>query len=147
MNHLSVLYPTFVTYCLSATDSPPNTSEDEPVELPQLLCPIIDFVAAVIRGGKAREWVNEANILSIVSSVFAFVQMIDDDVCKRLILINMRLIHAQVDTWANNANAFVAQEEDETQAYSVRVAGFDLLSVSLLSRPNMIVYSSYPHSH
>jgi hypothetical protein len=43
-------------------------------------------------------------------------------------------VHANVckskeETWATNANAFVAQEEDETQAYSVRVAGFDLLAV------------------
>jgi importin-9 len=36
----------------------------------------------------------------------------------------------QEETWASNANAFVAQEFDETQAYSVRVAGFDLLAVS-----------------
>jgi hypothetical protein len=35
----------------------------------------------------------------------------------------------QEETWANNANAFIAQEEDTTQSYSPRVAGFDLLSV------------------
>ena len=36
---------------------------------------------------------------------------------------------AQEDTWATNANAFVAQEEDETETYGVRVAGFGLLNV------------------
>lgn len=36
----------------------------------------------------------------------------------------------QEDTWATNANAFVAQEDDETQTYSVRIAGFDLLGVN-----------------
>ncbi|KAF8963883.1 armadillo-type protein [Flammula alnicola] len=112
LNHLRVLYPTFCTYCLAATESAPNTSEDESIELPQLLCPILDFLAAVIRGGKFREWLVDENIMAIVSSVFAFVQMTDED----------------VETWANNANIFVAQEEDETQPYSVRVAGFDLLS-------------------
>lgn len=35
----------------------------------------------------------------------------------------------QADTWATNANAFVAQEEDETETYGVRVAGFGLLNV------------------
>ena len=35
----------------------------------------------------------------------------------------------QEETWATNANAFVAHEEDETEAYGVRVAGFALLNV------------------
>ena len=34
----------------------------------------------------------------------------------------------QEETWANNANAFVQQEDDAT-SYSVRVAGFDFLGV------------------
>lgn len=37
----------------------------------------------------------------------------------------------QEETWATNANAFVAQEDDETLSYSVRIAGFDLLGASL----------------
>ena len=37
----------------------------------------------------------------------------------------------QEETWATNANAFVAQEDDETSSYSVRIAGFDLLGASL----------------
>ncbi|KAF8913175.1 armadillo-type protein [Gymnopilus junonius] len=117
LHHLRVLYSTFRTYYLAASESVPTTSEDEAIELPQLLCPIIDFLAAVIRGGKARDWLVADNVLSVVSSVFAFVQMTDED----------------VETWTNNANDFVAQEEDETQAYSVRVAGFDLLA-SLIER-------------
>ncbi|KAH9486456.1 Importin-9 [Psilocybe cubensis] len=111
LNNLRSLYPTFSTYYLAAAESVPNSSEDEPIELPQLLCPIIDFLAAVIRGGKGKDWIVDENVAAVVSSVFAFVQMTDDD----------------VETWTNNANDFVAQEEDETQAYSVRVAGFDLL--------------------
>ncbi|PPQ86958.1 hypothetical protein CVT25_009780 [Psilocybe cyanescens] len=117
LNNLRSLYPTFSAYYLAATESIPSPSEDDPIELPQLLCPIIDFLAAVIRGGKGRDWVVDENIAAIVSSVFAFVQMTDED----------------VETWTNNANDFVAQEEDETQAYSVRVAGFDLLG-SLIER-------------
>jgi hypothetical protein len=39
----------------------------------------------------------------------------------------------QAETWANNANAFVAQEDDDNQAYSIRLAGFDLLAVSTIS--------------
>ncbi|KIM47710.1 hypothetical protein M413DRAFT_62252 [Hebeloma cylindrosporum] len=110
LNHLRVLYDTFSTYYLAATDSVPVTSEDEVIELPHLLCPVIDFLAAVVRGGKARDWLADENVLDVVSSVFSL-----------------------IETWASNANVFVAQEEDETQPYSVRVAGFDLLG-SLIER-------------
>lgn len=80
LEHLRVLYPIFSTYCLSASESAPSTSEDETLELPQLLCPIIDLLAAVVRGGRARDWVVYENILPLVSSIFAFVQMTDEDV-------------------------------------------------------------------
>ncbi|KAJ6609355.1 ARM repeat-containing protein [Mycena sp. CBHHK59/15] len=97
LNHLHSLYGTFSQYYLSSNESVPRSSENESIELPQLICPIIDFTAAVTRGGKARG---------------CFLQMTNDD----------------EENWATNANAFVAQEEDETQPYSVRVAGFDLLA-------------------
>ena len=37
------------------------------------------------------------------------------------------------DSWIHNANAFVAQEYDDSLQYSVRIAGFDLLAVSTVS--------------
>lgn len=80
LNHLHVLYPTFSHYYLSATDAVPSTSEDESIELPQLLCPVIDFLSAVTRGVKGREWLGEENILSLVACMFNYVQMTDDDV-------------------------------------------------------------------
>jgi importin-9 len=130
LNHLRVLYPTFSHYYLSATEAVPSTSEDESIELPQLLCPIIDFVSAVIRGGKCRQWLGEENILSLVASTFNYVQMTDDDVSSSALLqVASFSLLCQVLTWEHNADAFVAQEEDETQPYSVRVAGFDLLGV------------------
>lgn len=82
LNHLQVLYPTFSHYYLSATEAVPSTSEDESIELPQLLCPIIDFLSAVTRGAKGREWLGGENILSVVVSMFNYVQMTDDDVCS-----------------------------------------------------------------
>jgi hypothetical protein len=84
LNHLRVLYDTFSTYYLAATDSVPTTSEDEIIELPHLLCPVIDFLAAVVRGGKARDWLADENVLDVVSSVFVLVQMTDDDVMPSL---------------------------------------------------------------
>ncbi|KAF8899297.1 armadillo-type protein [Infundibulicybe gibba] len=111
LNHLQALYPTFNHYYLSSIDSIPRSSEDESIELPQLICPITDFVAAVTRGGKAKDWFETENLTNLILAVFNFVQMTNED----------------EDTWTTNANAFVAQEEDETLTYSIRVAGFDLL--------------------
>ena len=135
LHHLRALYPAFRTFYLAASESAPNTSEDEAIELPQLLCPIIDFLAAVIRGGKARDWLVDDTILAVVSSILAFVQMTDEDVNLYFLFLpycpDFEFASGiQVETWSSNANDFVAQEEDETQSYSVRVAGFDLLAVS-----------------
>jgi hypothetical protein len=49
-----------------------------------------------------------------------------------LLSFEERLAHfsRQEDKWAKDANVFVAQEEDEAQDYSVRIASFDLLAVS-----------------
>ncbi|EAU92368.2 hypothetical protein CC1G_00587 [Coprinopsis cinerea okayama7 len=111
--HLQKLYPVFAHYYLASSDSVPRTSEDESVELPQLICPIMDFISSAMRGRKARLWFTGDNLSLLVSAVFNLSQVTDED----------------EETWANNANAFVAQEDDETFQYGVRVAGFDLLSV------------------
>ncbi|KAG6885829.1 hypothetical protein C0993_009221 [Termitomyces sp. T159_Od127] len=115
--HLQALHATFNEYYLSSSEATPGSSEDEAIELPQLICPILDFVSAVTREGKSRDWFDVDNIGSLVAAIFDFVQITNED----------------EETWANNANAFVQQEDDTTQPYSVRVAGFDLLS-SLMDR-------------
>ncbi|KAJ7459076.1 armadillo-type protein [Mycena galericulata] len=112
LSHLQSLYGTFSQYYLSTNESAPRSSENETIELPQLICPIFDFTAAVTRGGKSKGWFENQNLSALIASIFNFLQMTNDD----------------EETWATNPNAFVAQEEDETQPYSVRVAGFDLLA-------------------
>ncbi|KAG6841729.1 hypothetical protein C0991_007615 [Blastosporella zonata] len=109
--HLQALHPTFTQYYLLTSESAPCSSEDEPIELPQLICPIMDFAAAVTRGGKVRDWFTVDNLNALLAAILDFVQMTNED----------------EETWANNANVFVAQEDDETEAYSARVAGFDFL--------------------
>ncbi|KAJ7070709.1 ARM repeat-containing protein [Mycena amicta] len=112
LNHLNSLYPTFSQFYLSSTESAPRSSENEAMELPQLICPIFDFTAAVTRGGRCKGWFENGKLSGLISSVFNFLQM----------------THEDEEAWATNPNAFVAQEDDETQQYSVRVAGFDLLA-------------------
>ncbi|TFK26759.1 ARM repeat-containing protein [Coprinopsis marcescibilis] len=116
---LQAVYPVFAHYYLASSESPPRTSEDESVDLPQLICPTLDFISAAMRGRKARGWFTGDNLSLLVSAVFNLTQVTDED----------------EETWANNANAFIAQEEDETVQYSVRVAGFDLLGVLIDKEP------------
>ncbi|PBL00281.1 ARM repeat-containing protein [Armillaria gallica] len=109
--HLNLLYPTFDQYYLTSSEPIPPSSEDEPVHLSHLISSILDFMATVIRGGKAKQWFTSEHSTALIAAVFNYAQMTDED----------------EDTWGSNANTFVAQEDDETQDYSVRVAGFDLL--------------------
>lgn len=78
--HLNNLYPTFERYYLESTESVPSTSEDEAIELPQLITSIMDFVSSVARGGRAKEWFVGVNATALISAVFDYIQMTDDDV-------------------------------------------------------------------
>ncbi|CAK5264338.1 unnamed protein product, partial [Mycena citricolor] len=112
LNHLRSLFGTFSQYYLTGNDSAPRSSDNEAVGLPQLICPIFDFAGAVSRGSRAKAWFASQNLEAFVGAVFNYLQMTCED----------------EENWASDPNAFVAQEDDQTQAYSVRVAGFDLLS-------------------
>ncbi|KAG9313899.1 armadillo-type protein [Chiua virens] len=121
--HLKDISPAYEIYYIGATDLAPTSSEDEAVELPYLICPLFDFISNVVRGGKAKQWLESQgtsqNLTDLIGVVFQFAQMTAED----------------EDTWVTNANAFVAQEEDETETYGVRVAGFGLLNTVLGRSP------------
>jgi importin-9 len=80
LHHLQVLFPTFTHFYLSSSVSAPNSSEDEHVGLPHLVCPLIDFVSSATRAGKAKEWFDSGNLPSLVGAIFNYVQMTDEDV-------------------------------------------------------------------
>ncbi|KAI0829067.1 ARM repeat-containing protein [Trametes gibbosa] len=129
--HLSALFPAFSNYYLQASLSVPRSSEDETIELTQLVCPMLDFIANVVRSGKAKDWFEGPNLAGLVENVFSWVQMTKDD----------------EEEWVNNANAFVAQESDDTLFYSVRMAGFDLLAVLIerVPAPTASIFQSTIH--
>ncbi|THU95862.1 hypothetical protein K435DRAFT_859126 [Dendrothele bispora CBS 962.96] len=101
----------------------PRSEEDEPV---------LDFVSAIARGGRARELFMGETSAALISSIFNYIQMTDQD----------------EEEWANKANAFVAQEDDDLASYSVRVVGLDLLTClmdtthHLLKQPPPVIPSS-----
>lgn len=80
LSHLHSLYGPFSQYYLSSNESAPRSSENESIELPQLICPIFDFTAAVTRGGKSKGWFENQNLSALIASVFDFLQMTNEDV-------------------------------------------------------------------
>ncbi|EMD32596.1 hypothetical protein CERSUDRAFT_161550 [Gelatoporia subvermispora B] len=112
LNHLNALLPAFVHYYILSEDSAPGSSEDEPIDLAQLACPILDFVSRVGRSGRGKEWFQQDNLSTLE------------------------------DEWARDANSFVAQETDEALSYSVRMAGFDLLACLLDRHRDVVVATS-----
>jgi hypothetical protein len=123
LTHLKSIFPAYEIYDINAAESVPTSTEDEAIELPHLICPLFDLVSNIVRGGRAKQWLDpkyqSQNLTNLVGVVFQFAQMTAED----------------EDTWATNANAFVAQEEDEAETYGVRVAGFGLLSTILGRSP------------
>ena len=119
------------------TENARTSAEDDVTELPTLIAPLMDFVASASRTKVARAWVGE-NIDGLVQAAARWAQMTPEN----------------EEDWAADANLFVAQEDDETVAYSVRVAVFDLLGVSiacsLISRAgadeNLVVARDVPCS-
>jgi importin-9 len=83
--HLQLLYPTFVA-CHLAESIPPPPSEEDPIDLPQLICPLIDFVSATAKDGKAKGWFSGEGSGSVgrmgelVSEIIRWAQMTKEDV-------------------------------------------------------------------
>ncbi|KAI0082121.1 ARM repeat-containing protein [Panus rudis PR-1116 ss-1] len=115
LHHLDALYPTFSQCYLIPQINIPRTSEDENVDLTNLICNLFDFVAHIFRSGRAKDWFGTEQQIAFVRAVLQWVQMTTED----------------EENWANDGNAFVEQESDESMSYGVRLAGFDLLTVLL----------------
>lgn len=122
LRQLHDLFPTFHQYYVLATDIVPLSSEDEKIELSQLASSTLDFIAATARG-KSKDWFNEANIHQLVGDIFNWTEMTADEETE----------------WATDANAFVAQESEESTSYSVRVASCDLLDILVDRYPQRVL--------
>jgi importin-9 len=80
--HLRALLPTFNRYYLSSsTASPPSASEeDAPIELHMLGCPVVDFLAVLTRGSRAKSWLTASNVETLIVTLSGWMQMTEDDV-------------------------------------------------------------------
>ena len=114
---------------------PTPSDDDGQLDLMQLVCPIFDFISSTIRSGSGKVWTTTENLGGLIRAVTWWVQITREDVSDYSVrnTLGRRVNHPQEDSWISNANAFVAQEYDDSLQYSVRIAGFDLLSVSMPS--------------
>ncbi|KAF8262244.1 armadillo-type protein [Lactarius quietus] len=119
LRHLHALYPTYVRYYLADSTAVPNSSEGEPIELYKLAAPLVDFVTGATRQSKARVSFDDATLAQLVDVLVQWAQMTKEN----------------EEEWAADANVFVSQEDDDTQAYSIRAAVFDLFSSLLTNNP------------
>ncbi|KAJ1302683.1 hypothetical protein OPQ81_002999 [Rhizoctonia solani] len=117
LTHLNRLLPSFVNHYVRADADPtPATSSDDPdqqVSLTNLASSLLDYVGSAVRTSAGRSWfeTTEGALQNYIEMVAGWSQMTEED----------------EENWTNNPNAFVADEDDETGLFSLRVAGFDLV--------------------
>ena len=80
LRHLQALLPTFKHYYLTSGNQPPSASEEQPIELPMLACPIIDLIAAITRSSKAKPWLQPSTVETLLVTLCGWIQMTEDDV-------------------------------------------------------------------
>ncbi|CAE7208239.1 unnamed protein product [Rhizoctonia solani] len=117
LTHLNRLLPSFISHYVRADADPtPPTSSDDPdqqVSLTNLASSLLDYVGGAVRTSAGRSWFETTNgaLQGYIEMVAGWSQMTEED----------------EENWTNNPNAFVADEDDETGLFSLRIAGFDLV--------------------
>ena len=148
ISHLSLLHPLYETHYLSSTSdaSLPTSTGDEdsdvPSDLPGLVAAMMDFTTQAARRKGCREMFVGGDgmgtpLLESSSVVaIAYAMMTADDVRFYSPLrsgAERRLTsQSQEESWANDPNAFVADEDDEMVGCSVRISGVDFIEVRQL---------------
>lgn len=107
---------------------PPSSNSDDDVEsgIPDVACAALDFLTAVSRARAKKVFVQTSS-----SSTPAK----EEGTPVHVELVSLVLKYAQIkreeeDDWLGDANAFVADDDDEAESYGLRTSGFDLLGVS-----------------
>lgn len=134
ISNLASLLPVFKQLYLSSTsgiDVPATEEgeEDMSCDLPSLACSIFDFINEVSRGDRSRDLFVHGGTGGQGCETEALKQLIS------LLLVFIDMTVDDEDNWANDANAFIADEDDETLAYSLRIAAADLLGMLIEDFP------------
>ncbi|EST06744.1 Importin-beta, N-terminal domain protein [Kalmanozyma brasiliensis GHG001] len=132
--NLVSLLPAFRQLYLSNSsdlDAPTTEEGDDDVssDIPSLACSILDFINEASRGDRCRELFVSGGTGGQGSETDLLQQLIG------LLLVYIDMTVEDEDNWANDANAFIADEDDETLAYSLRIAAADLLGMLIEDFP------------
>ncbi|GAC99603.1 hypothetical protein PHSY_007206 [Pseudozyma hubeiensis SY62] len=132
-NLVSLLPPFKQLYLSSASaiDTPTSDEGDEDVscDIPTLACSILDFINEASRGDRCRDLFLHGGTGGQGSETEVLQQLVG------LLLVYIDMTVDDEDNWANDANAFIADEDDETLAYSLRIAAADLLGMLIEDFP------------
>jgi len=115
-NHLVALAPAYATYYLAADGPAAPISDEDPegITIPALVAPAFDFLGALVRKGRIREWLQKPeNVQALVGSIIIWAQITQEDEGK----------------WEDSPNTFVAEDDDDAQGDNLRASSFELLLV------------------
>ncbi|TKY91057.1 hypothetical protein EX895_001056 [Sporisorium graminicola] len=134
ISNLVSLLPAFKQLYLSNTsnlDTPTSEEGDDDVacDIPSLACSILDFINEASRGDRCRDLFVQGGTGGQGSESQFLQQLVG------LLLVYIDMTVDDEDNWANDANAFIADEHDETLAYSLRIAAADLLGMLIEDFP------------
>ena len=147
INNLNSLLPLFHTYYLSSTSDalkPPSPESDigfiaTDMKLDDLACVIFDFLIPAVRVARtAASLVTSENgdetgtdlMEGILGIVLGYVQVTKANASFSVYHHAMELMDSrQEEEWLEDANAFVLDDDDETEQYGLRVGGLDVVGV------------------
>ncbi|SJX60888.1 related to KAP114-Member of the karyopherin-beta family, nuclear import [Sporisorium reilianum f. sp. reilianum] len=134
ISNLVSLLPAFKQLYLSSTsdlDTPTSEEGDDDVacDIPSLACSILDFINEASRGDRCRDLFVQGGTGGQGHETQVLQQLVG------LLLVYIDITVDDEDNWANDANAFIADEDDETLAYSLRIAAADLLGMLIEDFP------------
>lgn len=129
-HYLQQIYPVFFRYYVTTGDAamePPSSNADDDVEsgIPDVACAALDFLTAISRARAKKVFVQPPmSTNGKEEGTPVHVELVS------LVLKYGQIKREEEDDWLGDANAFVADDDDEAESYGLRTSGFDLLGVS-----------------
>ncbi|TIC67003.1 ARM repeat-containing protein [Wallemia mellicola] len=130
IDHLGSLLPIFndiEVYDTNTYEQPDGEEDDDGATVNELICPIVDLLTGFANNKHAKSTIEQV-IPVLVRLSLEWGQMTVED----------------EETWGSDPNAFVDDEEDETENYSLRVATHDLLGTLLDRYPSLTAQALGP---
>jgi hypothetical protein len=135
---LESLLPIFNSHYVSTdpnAPTPPSPTSDigfvaQQSTIDELVCAIFDFLTPAVRRDNVQTMFTEDGALKeLVRLVLDYTQVTRTNVSGNSQFIASA--NEQEEEWMDDANAFIMDDDEETEQYGLRVTGHDLIGVSL----------------